>query len=155
MLMSKDYARELNANIIIFIKQAQLINSLYSYGYDGPGPRIGSRLINLGGPRLAPRLAPKTWPADRRPDASGGQLLARRRGGGCRRPGISPGFTGSNGRPQGSLVGNRGGFRASIVWKAWCGRKIGFLSRPIQVKSMQQRRCPDGKAPAFFGPASG
>ena len=35
MLMSKDYARELNANIIIFIKQAQMINSLYSSGYAG------------------------------------------------------------------------------------------------------------------------
>ena len=45
--------------------------------------------------------------------------------------------------------GDSGGL---IVRKARWGRKMGFLSRPFQVKFIQQRRGPDGKVPAFWGP---
>ena len=48
MQFEQCYAKYINANIIIFRKQAQLINNLYSCGYEGHGPRIGSRFGNLG-----------------------------------------------------------------------------------------------------------
>jgi hypothetical protein len=48
MLLGKDCARNLEAIIIIFKKQAELINSLYSCGYEGYGNLVWSRLGNLG-----------------------------------------------------------------------------------------------------------
>ena len=64
-----------------------MVNSLYSYGYEGPENPVWSRLDNLG----ETQTCTQTWPADGRLEASEGWLVARRRVGACRRPGMAPG----------------------------------------------------------------
>jgi hypothetical protein len=60
MAMSKDYATRMHPNIIIFKKQAQMINSLYSCGYEGAeNPRLIPSQQPGGDPDLHPDLSPK------------------------------------------------------------------------------------------------
>ena len=85
MQLSKDCARSLKVNIMIFRKQVKNIKALYSCGYEGDAPPSGPVSATCGKPRLAPRLAPRlfprTLPADRRRNDSEGLLPARRQGG--------------------------------------------------------------------------